>query len=340
MLLVDALYINNGGGKNLLDLLVNTLEEKKIEVMYIFDNRISREYMSKGIRNATYLSPSLLQRHLFYLRNKHRISSVLTFGNIPPSIRLKCPVFTYFHNILFLERNVSLDPAIWLAIRLKSLLIRSLKKNTTKWIVQSMFVMGRLRDAWQVADEDILVMPVYNDEIEAIASRPKKAIEDGRRFIYVSDGHFYKNHARLIEAFRRYNIDYPAGSLVLTVGNNYPLLKEIIRKAVDEGSNIMDKGVVPFAELKKEYAAADICIYPSLYESFGLGLIEAAMRGLLVCAADLPYVFEVIKPNEIFDPYSVESIYEVLCSSHNIKDTRTEIVCKNRIEDLIVAINY
>ena len=40
MILVDALYINNGGGKILLDYLILKLNESSLDVYYLLDDRI------------------------------------------------------------------------------------------------------------------------------------------------------------------------------------------------------------------------------------------------------------------------------------------------------------
>ena len=72
MLLIDGVYINNGGGKRLLDLLVKEITKKNLDVMYLFDKRILNEYKHLKLSNAKFISASLLQRHIFYLKNKKK----------------------------------------------------------------------------------------------------------------------------------------------------------------------------------------------------------------------------------------------------------------------------
>ena len=90
MLLIDALFINNGGGKSLLDVLVNEVNKRGLKVMYLIDERIASDYRPLNLDNVTFLEPSLIRRHLYYLKNKNYITSVLAFGNVPPSVKLKC----------------------------------------------------------------------------------------------------------------------------------------------------------------------------------------------------------------------------------------------------------
>ena len=44
MILVDALYINKGGGKVLLDLLIIKLQKNNIETFYLLDKRVEKDY--------------------------------------------------------------------------------------------------------------------------------------------------------------------------------------------------------------------------------------------------------------------------------------------------------
>jgi glycosyltransferase involved in cell wall biosynthesis len=56
------------------------------------------------------------------------------------------------------------------------------------------------------------------------------------------------------------------------------------------------------------YAQSSVLIYPSLFESFGLPLLEARQVGLPIIAAERDYVRDVVEPVESFDPESSSSI--------------------------------
>ena len=43
MLLIDAIYINTGGGKILLDYLIEELEKTDKQIFYLLDKRIQKE---------------------------------------------------------------------------------------------------------------------------------------------------------------------------------------------------------------------------------------------------------------------------------------------------------
>ena len=93
MILVDALYINSGGGKVLLDYLIQELEKTDKKIYYLLDNRIKDNIQQiKDTNKVLYLPASFNKRHLFYKENKNLFSTVLCFGNLPPNIRLKAKV--------------------------------------------------------------------------------------------------------------------------------------------------------------------------------------------------------------------------------------------------------
>jgi glycosyltransferase involved in cell wall biosynthesis len=70
-------------------------------------------------------------------------------------------------------------------------------------------------------------------------------------------------------------------------------------------------GFVPDADLPALYRAADVFIYPSLYEGFGLPPVEAMACGTPVISSDRGALQEVVlKAALIADPEAVNSISE------------------------------
>ena len=115
-------------------------------------------------------------------------------------------------------------------------------------------------------------------------------------------------------AFEKYNNRYPKSSLTLTVSNKYLKIIELIEQLKLRKINIINLGLKKNDEIIKKYLESDVMIFPSKKESFGLGLIEAAQLNMPVISSDLDYVYEVIQPSNVFDPYDSNSIYN--CKSH------------------------
>lgn len=97
---------------------------------------------------------------------------------------------------------------------------------------------------------------------------PKKYKIDSEYILYVGTVEPRKNLIRLIEA---YNKIKPKEKLVI-VGASGWKNKDIYKK---QNKNIIFTGYIPDEDLNKFYSNAKIFIYPSLYEGFGLPILEA-----------------------------------------------------------------
>jgi glycosyltransferase-like protein len=62
------------------------------------------------------------------------------------------------------------------------------------------------------------------------------------------------------------------------------------------GSDVVQLGTVPEAEMPAWYAAADVLAFPSTKEGWGLAVLEAMSAGLPVVVSDLPVFLEYLQP--------------------------------------------
>jgi glycosyltransferase involved in cell wall biosynthesis len=70
-------------------------------------------------------------------------------------------------------------------------------------------------------------------------------------------------------------------------------------------------GHVPFSELPAFYTGSEVLVYPSLYEGFGLPILEGMACGIPVVTSNLGSMLEVGDKAAIFvDPYDEDSISE------------------------------
>jgi len=105
---------------------------------------------------------------------------------------------------------------------------------------------------------------------------------DAPYFLFVGTCEPRKNLARLLEAWREVRRTIPV-DLVLA-GRSHAAAEE-------PGLRVL--GAVPDAELPALYSGALACVYPSLYEGFGLPVLEAMQCGALVIASRDPAIVEV-----------------------------------------------
>ena len=101
-------------------------------------------------------------------------------------------------------------------------------------------------------------------------------------FLFVGTREPRKNVARLIDAWREVR-KTAAVDLVLVGRNHAP--------AEEHGLRVL--GEVPDSDLPGLYSGALACVYPSLYEGFGLPVLEAMQCGALVITSRDPAIVEV-----------------------------------------------
>ena len=65
MLLIDAVYINNGGGLVLLKNLLDFLNAQFKDIYYLFDKRTEAVFQEIPVENKKFISNSMLERPLF-----------------------------------------------------------------------------------------------------------------------------------------------------------------------------------------------------------------------------------------------------------------------------------
>lgn len=110
-----------------------------------------------------------------------------------------------------------------------------------------------------------------------------------------------KNTVRLLEAFDL--VCKKREDAVLVISGNLGLIKDVNRK------NVLLLPYMPRRELRSLYQIADIFVYPSIYEGFGLPILEAKASGAKVLASDIPVVRELIREKEwLFDPLDTGDI--------------------------------
>jgi glycosyltransferase involved in cell wall biosynthesis len=112
----------------------------------------------------------------------------------------------------------------------------------------------------------------------------------------------HKNHARLFAAFRQLRATDPTLELVLTGQGTEALAPQPGVRAL---------GRVTETELKHLYQTARAMVFPSLYEGFGMPIVEALACGCPVACSSVTALPEIAGAYvTYFDPYDVESIVE------------------------------
>jgi glycosyltransferase involved in cell wall biosynthesis len=120
-----------------------------------------------------------------------------------------------------------------------------------------------------------------------------------------------KNHIRLIEAFGIFKerTKYPH-RLVLAGGDSNNADK--VKTAADASAwrtDIFFTGPFPHTSLPELYAGADFVVFPSIYEGFGMGAVEAMASGVpVLCARAASFPETAEHAALYFDPLNIEDM--------------------------------
>lgn len=108
--------------------------------------------------------------------------------------------------------------------------------------------------------------------------------------LYVARFQAFKNHKMLVDAFVRFVQKHPGSWLVLA--GSGPLRERIEQQASARGvaGRMLFLGEVPYEDLPAVYAAADVKVIASDYESFCFAAIEAMSTALPVLTTDCAWV--------------------------------------------------
>ncbi len=130
-----------------------------------------------------------------------------------------------------------------------------------------------------------------------------------------------KNHVRLLEAFAALKRSTDLPHKLVLVGGRWNGAEIIHARVAELGLSdlVVFPGFVPNEALPALYAAADAFAFPSLFEGFGIPVLEAMASGTPVCAANTSSIPEVIgDAGLLFDPLDVPAMTD--CLSRLLRD--------------------
>ena len=138
-----------------------------------------------------------------------------------------------------------------------------------------------------------------------------------------------KNFSRLLEAFK----DVEDCKLLIVGGANKVFSQNHDLK---QSENIEFLGRVSDDELIRLYQGADAFIFPSLYEGFGLPVVEAMCVGCPVIVSDIPVLHEVCGDAAMyFNPNDADDIRNKIHSYIDNKEKLKSVMIRNGRENIL-----
>ena len=131
-----------------------------------------------------------------------------------------------------------------------------------------------------------------------------------------------KNMEALLEAFAELPAEVRSGwqlVLVCRLSQSERNHFDVRSRELNLGDHLLLTGFVPDEQLVSLYQTAELVVYPSLYEGYGLPVAEALACGAAVIASSTSSLPELVAPDATFDPRSRAGIAEAL--SHALSDS-------------------
>lgn len=253
----------------------------------------------------------------------------------PSAIGKNIKKISVIHDLSFhhLPRFFSLKTRLWH----KLLNPKNELKSSNKIIAVSNFTKEDLIKSYQIKPEKISV--IYEGVNENMATRSSiQELEKIREkyklpknyLLFLSTLEPRKNMSRLITAFKEYKKENNDDlKLVLAGKENERIFANL---KLEQDSNLIYCGFIDEADKAGIFQLAKAFIYPSLFEGFGLPLLEAMKTGTPIITSDLSSMPEIVGDAAILiDPKNTNEIKAAIKTVQNpliIKELKSKMAIR------------
>ncbi len=176
---------------------------------------------------------------------------------------------------------------------------------------------------------------VSNDHLESriqsLGSSPQFKFQDSKYFLFIGRLETRKNIVRMIEAFERFKQKMGLPHILILAGKRGYGYEDIRIKILDSQfkNEIYEVGYITEEEKFSLLKNADIFLFPSLYEGFGLPVLEAQQAGVPIITADTSSLPEIAGEGAILvDPLSTEALAAAMEALVQNPEKRADIIEK------------
>jgi glycosyltransferase involved in cell wall biosynthesis len=147
-------------------------------------------------------------------------------------------------------------------------------------------------------------------------------------FLYIGSRKRYKNFYSIIKAFKKDKDIYKNYKLICFGGG--PLLTDEKKQLIEDNFDL--KKIILYSNdddklLYKLYKSATALIYPSLYEGFGMPVVEAMSLGCPVICSNTSSLPEINGSNALsYSPYSEDELLKKMIEITQDKDLKKDVV--------------
>ncbi len=316
---------SNSGGpeRHEIELVKNLASIDKVNryhLLCLFGNGperlVQQENFSTQILSPNIRSVSMLMSLPYHMKKYYADIWHATY--VPPPFSPKEYIYT-----LVCSSMIELPELYPLAVRLRlvSLTKRAIKK--AKLIICiSDHIRQVVKDRFDVSDDRLEVVhlgvseafkPIEKSECRSFV-KERYGI-DKPYFLFSGRWEPRKNIVRIIQAYAKFKKETSSDIQLVFTGERTWSAKEADITIRDNNleNDIVDLGKSPVADLPFLYSGAVSLVYPSLWEGFGLPIVEGIAAGVPVITSNNSSMAEIGADAVLLvDPLSVESIAEAM----------------------------
>lgn len=228
---------------------------------------------------------------------------IISFQNTGVNFNSGCPQLIYYHNPFCLipkvwnpfKRNQRI---LWFYTNIYPLFVRLHIHVNTFFIVQGDWIKNKFSSKFNVAKDKISVIPPSYTDNRIFTPQEEKP--NCYRLFFPATAFVYKNHKLLLNTLNyiknRDQEIWEKTKLVFTLSLDDIKILGLESLYYKNKDKVELRGYIKDQnELQQQYYIADILVFPSQIETFGLPLLEAASIGKYILCANQEYAHEAIQ---------------------------------------------
>ncbi|MEN2489800.1 glycosyltransferase [Flavobacterium sp. B11] len=344
-ILINALNLSIGGGKNILDNYIRELSNADLTDTYYVLTPNFKMYSSYSKDKLNVIDiESIFKANVFFiglyffkfpiLLKKYKIDLVFNFGDIviPTSI----PQIYFFD----WPYAVYSEEYVWRKMSLKDYVIRKTKiflinkyaDKAVLTIAQTKNIATRLIKKFKNQNVTIIPTPVgidlsCNKEFYGLDLDKNK-----KYFFYPASYSTHKNFDVVLDLLKLIKKEKMPFVLILTL--DFDVASEFLEKIKSANlNNVINLGKVDLKLMPSLYKQVDALFFPSLLETYGLPYIEAMAFEKPILASNLDFAHAICDDMAFyFDPFDAESILNVMMHYDDDKEDLETRISKGKLK--------
>jgi glycosyltransferase involved in cell wall biosynthesis len=301
------------------------LNHPDVDFVFCFDREFDSEFVFAKNVKPIIISPQARHPFLYYIWFQWRLPAILKKEKVDIflspdgfiSINSKIKTVAIIHDLAFEHFSDGVD---WLTQKYYKHFFPKFAIQANRIITVSNFTKQDLIKTYQIEGDKIDVIyngvssvfkPLLKEESVKVV---KKETNGDPYFICLGSIHPRKNIITLLKAFEKFKTENPQCPHQLIFVGRMAWKNSQVEEYLESMSfknAIAFKGILNDQELSKILASATASIYPSLFEGFGLPVIESMACGVPVITSKGTAMEEISERAAfLFDPLNVDELVQ------------------------------